>query len=87
MGAFSTYFKEDMFHELHSRSILKSITWLVVGFLVAFFVLLIFTRDWKMSVIDALIIQLVKTVFFYIHERIWNRSNFGQELRIKKIKK
>lgn len=70
-----------MFHELHSRSFLKSITWTVTGFWVAFVVLMIFTRDWRASVIDAAIIQLVKALFFYFHERIWNKSNYGQIIK------
>jgi len=70
-----------MFHELHSRSILKSITWTITGFSIAFLVLIIFTNDWRESILDAFIIQLAKLVFFYLHERLWNQSNFGQRLR------
>jgi len=73
-----------MFHERHSRTTLKSITWFIVGFLVTFGVLIIFTKDWKVAVFDAGLIQVIKVFFFYLHERLWNRSNYGQHLRVSK---
>jgi uncharacterized membrane protein len=76
-----------MFHELHHRTLFKSITWLIVGFLVTFGVLYFFTRNAKDSLIDAILIQILKFIFFYIHERIWNKSNYGQEIKISKIVK
>jgi uncharacterized membrane protein len=80
-----------MFHEHHSRTFYKSISWFIIGFLVSFGVLIFFTRDWKLSVIDASLIQIIKLIFYYIHERIWNKSSFGQvlrsELKQKKLKK
>ena len=74
-----------MFHERHSRTLLKSLTWLIVGYIIAFGVILYFTRDVRMALMDAAVIQLIKFVFFYLHERIWNIYTYGQEFRIKKI--
>lgn len=72
-----------MFHERHSRSITKSITWLIVAFAVTFIVLFLLEQDWQSALWHALVIQIVKFIVFYIHERVWNRSNFGQELRVR----
>jgi adenylylsulfate kinase len=72
-----------MFHERHSRTFYKTITWFIVGFLVTFVVLMFFVKDWKWAIGDALLIQTIKLIFFYLHERVWNKSNFGQELKIK----
>lgn len=74
-----------MFHEAHSRSIFKSITWMVTAFLITIIVLYIITKNWKIAILDAILIQAIKFVFFYIHERIWNKSNFGQKLNVKKM--
>jgi uncharacterized membrane protein len=74
-----------MFHENHSRTLLKSITWFIVGFVIAFGVILYFTKDLRMALIDAIVIQLIKFVFFYLHERVWNIHTYGQEFRIKKV--
>ena len=76
-----------MFHEHHHRSLFKSITWLIIGFSVTFGVLFFFTRNAKDAFLDAILIQILKFIFFYIHERIWNKSNFGQEISIAKIVK
>jgi len=73
-----------MFHEHHFRSVLKSFTWLVVGFSVTFTILVLIARDWKVALLEALLIQAIKFVFFYLHERLWNRTNFGQQIKIKK---
>jgi len=74
-----------MFHEKHYRTFFKSITWLIIGFLVTFGVLIFFTRNWKDSFFDASLIQILKFIFFYIHERAWNKSNYGQEIKFSKI--
>lgn len=70
-----------MFHERPSRSILKAMTWFVVEFFVTLLILFLITRDWQTSLFDAVLINFVKTFFYYGHERLWNRTNFGQELR------
>ena len=67
-----------MFHENHSRTLLKSITWFIVGFVIAFGVILYFTKDLRMALIDAIVIQLIKFVFFYLHERVWNNVDIGR---------
>ena len=71
-----------MFHERHPRTFLKSATWLVLAFVVTSLVLLLIEKDWQKALWYAFLIQLIKSVFFYIHERLWNRSNYGQELKI-----
>jgi uncharacterized membrane protein len=70
-----------MFHEHHSRTFYKTISWFVIGFLVSFGVLIVFTKDWRLSIIDALLIQIIKLLFYYLHERLWNKSSYGQMLR------
>ena len=72
-----------MFHEKHSRTIIKSITWRVIAFLSSVIVLYIIIGDLKTSINHSLIIHLVKTVLYYIHERTWNLSNLGLEFKNK----
>lgn len=70
------------FHERHHRTFLKSVSWFFVGFTVSFLVLLYFNDDhYMISLIEASAIQAFKFVFFYIHERIWNKTDFGQEIK------
>lgn len=70
-----------MFHEKHSRTIAKSITWRIVAFGSSIIILYLLTGDWSMSFYQSVIIHLVKTILYYIHERIWNKSNFGQVIQ------
>ena len=72
-----------MFHEKHSRTIVKSITWRLLAFGATVIVLQLMINDWQTSLIHSVIIHSVKTVLYYIHERLWNISNFGQELKAK----
>ena len=69
------------FYDYHHRTLLKSISWTIVGFLVSFGVLVFFTRDLMASMIDAFIIQMAKLFFFYLHERVWNKYDIGQEVK------
>ncbi|MBL7045206.1 MAG: DUF2061 domain-containing protein [Parcubacteria group bacterium] len=73
------------FHDHHHRTFFKSLSWFIVGFTISFFVLLYFTGDLTMSLIESLAIQALKFLFFYFHERIWNKSNFGQAVKDKHI--
>ena len=70
-----------MFHEHTSRSVLKSATWFTVAFLVTFITLTIITQDWKTSILESTLLQILKTFAYYIHERLWNKSNYGQKLK------
>ncbi len=70
-----------MFHERHSRTIAKSITWRIIAFTSSIIILYLLTHNWETSLYHAIIIHIVKTILYYIHERFWNKSNFGQELK------
>ncbi|HJO90015.1 MAG: DUF2061 domain-containing protein [Candidatus Pacebacteria bacterium] len=70
-----------IFHERHPRTFLKSVSWFVVGFTVSFVVLFYFTGDFGMSLVEAGAIQALKFIFFYFHERTWNRYRFGKEIK------
>ena len=70
-----------MFHERHSRTIAKSITWRLIAFISSVLVLYMLVGDWESSIYHSVVIHLVKTFLYYIHERTWNNFNFGQELR------
>lgn len=70
-----------MFHERHSRTIAKSITWRIIAFSSSMIILYLLTGNLEMSFYQSVVIHTVKTILYYIHERLWNISNFGQELK------
>ena len=70
-----------MFHEHHSRSLIKSITWFALAFVISFLILFMINHDWITSFIEAILLQAIKAIAYYFHERVWNKSNFGQRLK------
>lgn len=70
-----------MFHEHPSRSVLKSITWFTIAFLITFITLAVINQDWKTGIAEAIAVQALKTIIYYLHERLWNKSNYGQRLK------
>lgn len=70
-----------MFHDHHHRSLYKSTTWFLTAFTLTFLTLTILNQDWKSSLLESIALQLLKAFVYYIHERLWNKSNFGQRLK------
>jgi uncharacterized membrane protein len=74
------------FHERHHRTLFKSISWFVVGFIVSVAVLWYFSGDLMVAMEESLVIQGFKFLFFYLHERVWNKTHFGKEHRANGLK-
>ena len=64
--------------EAHYRSIVKAITWRVGGTVMTCFVAWTFTGNLDLAAKIGLLDTLIKIGLFYIHERVWNRLNFGR---------
>jgi uncharacterized membrane protein len=56
--------------ETHKRSIVKSITWRVIATLIAAY--------WVGFEI-AILMNIVQTIAYYIHERLWVHINWGRQ--------
>jgi adenylylsulfate kinase len=69
--------------ETHTRSIAKAISWRIVATLTTTLLVFLFTRNLVVSGGVGLTEFLSKILIYYVHERIWNASNFG---RIQKAK-
>lgn len=68
-----------MIMELRRRSIVKSITWRVFGILITMLVVYQYNKDIKKSLIVSLCVNAVKIILYYLHERFWNRIDFGRK--------
>ena len=71
----------NIFHEHHYRSLLKSITWFILAFSLTFITLSVLNKDWKTGFWEAITLQIIKALLYYIHERLWNKSGFGQKIK------
>ena len=61
------------------RSITKTISWRLTGSGATFLVSYIISHDFSMASTIALIQLTVNTILYYIHERIWNKVNWGHK--------
>tara|TARA_R100000742_G_C4260706_1_gene78507 strand:+ start:186 stop:392 length:207 start_codon:yes stop_codon:yes gene_type:complete len=65
-----------MFKESKTRSTTKTISWRIIAFLTSWFVLMAGLTD--IPLWNAIIMNLLGTLFFFIHERIWNNIDIGK---------
>lgn len=68
--------------ESQKRSIVKSITWRIIAVTVTMLISYMWLREWGSSIALSLIANGIKAVLYYMHERGWNRLDFGREKRI-----
>ena len=65
-----------MFKESKTRSTSKSVSWRVIAFLNSWFILAVGLTE--IPLWNAIIMNLTGILFFYIHERVWNNTNYGR---------
>ncbi len=68
--------------ESRRRSIVKALTWRIFATFVTMSVVYVFTRELALSAGIGLADTTIKIFFYYSHERLWERIQFGR----KKIK-
>lgn len=71
-----------MIIETNKRTIAKALTWRVWATCTLFLIGGLTTGSWAMATAIIGVDLVVKTILYYIHERLWARSNFGRELII-----
>ncbi len=65
-----------MFKESKTRSTSKSVSWRIIAFLNSWFILAVGLTE--IPLWNAIIMNLTGILFFYIHERVWNNTNYGR---------
>tara|TARA_R100001509_G_scaffold107830_1_gene64130 strand:- start:748 stop:954 length:207 start_codon:yes stop_codon:yes gene_type:complete len=65
-----------MFKESKTRSTTKTISWRIIAFLTSWFVLMAGLTD--IPLWNAIIMNILGTLFFFIHERVWNNIDIGK---------
>jgi uncharacterized membrane protein len=64
--------------DLHKRTLVKTITWRIIATVTTVLTIYFWSGNWKLSIGSGLVANAFKTIFYYIHERAWNLSNFGR---------
>lgn len=68
-----------VFHENRKRSFAKMISWRVVATLTTTIVVFFFTGEFALAVGVGVFDALLKLVFYYAHERAWNKSMWERD--------
>lgn len=65
--------------EKSTRSLAKAISWRMVATITTIFLVFLFTGNLVLSSSIGFTEVLFKIFVYYLHERIWNLSNYGRE--------
>ncbi len=65
--------------ETRKRSLAKTATWRVIAIAVTLLISYMWLRDWSTSIALALTANGIKAGLYYMHERVWDRSDFGRK--------
>ena len=67
-------------HEEHKRSALKSVSWRMIATSTTMFLVYIVTGKLELSASVGVGDVVLKMMFYFLHERIWDRVSFGRSL-------
>jgi uncharacterized membrane protein len=60
------------------RTLVKTITWRIIALVTTIVVVYLYSGDIHESLVVGIGANALKMVFYYIHERVWNRIEFGR---------
>ena len=60
------------------RSVIKACTWRITGYLVTLFIVAGVSGKVGQSFVAVTAADAIKIFLYYMHERAWNRVNFGR---------
>lgn len=69
--------------ESRKRSLAKTISWRIIAACITRLIAFLFTKEVVLSVGIGLADTTVKLFFYYLHERAWNRTDFGRAKKVK----
>ncbi len=64
--------------EKHYRSVIKAVSWRTVGTIDTMIVSFFITGNLIMAVSIGSVEVLTKMILYYLHERAWDKTNFGR---------
>src|SRR5574341_2586454 len=68
-----------MFRETHARSVMKAVSWRVMGTMATSLLVFVFTRKLVLSLAVGGFEFVSKIGLFWLHERVWDRLRYGKE--------
>ncbi len=65
----------------HSRTVVKTVTWRAIATITTVGTIYLWTGNIAEALGAGLLANLFKTFFYYAHERLWNRTDWGKETK------
>ena len=65
--------------DTQKRTIIKTITWRIIATITTIITIYFWTGSWTKSFGAGIVANALKTILYYIHERIWNWTDFGRK--------
>ena len=62
------------------RIVLKTISWRIIATCTTMFLVYIFTGRLVLAMGIGFFEVVLKMVFYFLHEKVWNRTEFGRKL-------
>ncbi len=72
-------FKEDKNSEKASRSIIKAISWRIVGTLDTIVISWVIIGEISLALSIGLVEVVTKMILYFFHERLWNLIKWGKQ--------
>jgi len=68
-----------MYRETHTRSMVKTISWRVIATVTTSLIVWALTKRLEFALLVGGLDTSLKLVFYFLHERAWDKSNFGRK--------
>ncbi|WP_022671134.1 adenylyl-sulfate kinase [Hippea alviniae] len=68
-----------MFIETKTRSLLKAVSWRVFATSITILIVFIFFGKLELAIAAGILESISKIIMYFVHERIWNKINFGRK--------
>ena len=73
-----------MHSERKRRSLYKTISFRAIAFLITFTIVYLWTGEFTTSVSLTVILNVTKAIAYYLHERFWDKAQWGKVAEDKK---
>jgi len=64
--------------DTHKKTIFKTISWRIIATITTMILVFIFTGDLVVTLGIGFFDFLIKSIVYYVHERVWNGINIGK---------
>ncbi|MBU2542660.1 DUF2061 domain-containing protein [Patescibacteria group bacterium] len=71
--------------EKHKRSLAKATTWRIIASVTTMSLVYLFTGELELTATVGVFDITLKMLFYYLHERAWNKTLWGKELHYKEV--